>query len=192
MKGLIINLAIVIGAGTALAQSPDRMLPQRPTLSQTQIVFAHAGDLWSVPREGGAASRLTTGPGVETSPVFSPDGSRIAFTAEYDGNLAVFVVPARGGVPKRLTWHPAADTALGLSRRLMPTPSRQRGESRGRWPPGRPTARQSRVEQSRVEPGDGSVSCSPTNLPTAPRTWWPCGSGHRRDRRRGVDRSWQV
>jgi tricorn protease len=113
MKGLIVSVAMVLGVGTASAQPADRLLLQRPTLSRTQIVFVYGGDLWSVPREGGAADRLTAGPGVETNPVFSPDGTKIAFTGEYDGNVDVFVVPATGGVPKRLTWHPAADTALG-------------------------------------------------------------------------------
>ena len=59
------------------------------------------------------AVRLTSGTGIETDPAFSPDGTRIAFTGEYDGNIDVFVVPASGGVPKRLTWHPAADRVLG-------------------------------------------------------------------------------
>jgi tricorn protease len=66
-----------------------------------------------VPREGGEARHLTTGAGMETDPVFSPDGSRIAFTGEYDGNVDVYTVPAAGGVPKRLTWHPAPDAVLG-------------------------------------------------------------------------------
>jgi len=63
--------------------------------------------------EGGHCSRLTTGTGIETDPVFSPDGTKIAFTGEYDGNTDVFVIPAIGGVPKRLTYHPAADSAVG-------------------------------------------------------------------------------
>src|SRR5260370_25921707 len=94
------------------AENPPLLL-QQPAISRTQIVFVHAGDLWSVPREGGDAKRLTTGAGVETHPVFSPDGSQIAFTGQYDGNTDVFVMPATGGIPKRLTWHPAADQALG-------------------------------------------------------------------------------
>jgi tricorn protease len=94
-------------------QSPDRLLLQRPTVSRTRIVFVYGGDLWSVPRAGGAAHRLTSGPGIETSPAFSPDGTRIAFTGEYDGNVDVYVVPAAGGVPKRLTWHPSADSVIG-------------------------------------------------------------------------------
>ncbi|MGB7296936.1 MAG: PDZ domain-containing protein [Candidatus Aminicenantales bacterium] len=96
-----------------VASSQDTpILAQKPALSQTHVVFAYAGDLWRVARGGGAAQRLTTGPGVETNPVFSPDGSLIAFTGEYDGNVDVFVMPAEGGVPRRLTWHPAPDTAL--------------------------------------------------------------------------------
>ncbi|MBN1225284.1 MAG: PD40 domain-containing protein, partial [Candidatus Aminicenantes bacterium] len=89
------------------------LLMQRPTLSRTHIVFVYAGDLWSVPREGGAPLRLTSGEGRETSPVFSPNGSTLAFTAEYDGNVDVYVMPSSGGEPLRLTWHPAADYALG-------------------------------------------------------------------------------
>jgi tricorn protease len=97
------------------ADSDAPLLVQKPTLSATQIVFVYAGDLWSVPRGGGDARRLTTGVGSETNPVFSPDGSTIAFTGEYDGNVDVYTVPAAGGVPKRLTWHPAADQVLGWS-----------------------------------------------------------------------------
>jgi tricorn protease len=89
------------------------LLAQQPALSATHIVFVFAGDLWSVPRQGGAATRLTTGVGNEANPSFSPDGRSIAFTGQYDGNTDVFVMPAEGGVPRRLTWHPDADVALG-------------------------------------------------------------------------------
>src|SRR5262249_51182056 len=60
--------------------------------------------------------RLTSGAGLETEPVFSPDGSQIAFTGEYEGNLDVYVVPAGGGVPRRLTYHPEPDHAVGWTR----------------------------------------------------------------------------
>ena len=86
---------------------------QRPALSRDRIAFAYAGDLWTVPREGGRATRLTTGVGIETAPVFSPDGSTLAFTGEYDGNTDVFTIPVTGGVPFRVTYHPAADFAVG-------------------------------------------------------------------------------
>ena len=110
--GLALAFALLT-AGPASAADPSApWLFQKPTLSKTHIVFVFAGDLWSVPREGGLAVRLTSSPGYESNPVFSPDGSKIAFTGEYDGNLDVFVIPAAGGVPKRLTWHPAPDSVL--------------------------------------------------------------------------------
>jgi len=82
-------------------------------MNKTHVVFTFAGDLWSVPRAGGAATRLTTGRGAEGEGHFSPDGSTIAFTGEYDGNVDVFTIPASGGVPKRLTSHPETDHAVG-------------------------------------------------------------------------------
>ncbi len=105
-------LALLACAAIGIADDSP-LLVQKPTLSKTHIVFAYAGDLWSVPRQGGDAVRLTSGSGNKTDPAFSPDGTRLAFTGEYDGNVDVFVVPAGGGVPKRLTWHPAPDRVLG-------------------------------------------------------------------------------
>ena len=115
-------IAIVVCLIGVLALSPKAgtvdkpLLAQQPALSATQIVFVFAGDLWSVPRAGGDARRMTTGIGVEASPSFSSDGKWIAFTGQYDGNTDVFVIPAEGGVPKRLTFHPDPDQALGWSR----------------------------------------------------------------------------
>jgi len=106
-------LCLFMAATICAAQDNSLLLLQKPALSRTQIIFVYAGDLWSVPREGGDAKRLTTGAGVETDPMFSPDGTQIAFTGEYDGNVDVFVMPAEGGFPKRLTHHPGDDIAVG-------------------------------------------------------------------------------
>ncbi len=84
-------------------------------MNKTTIVFSYAGDLWTVPRAGGVASRLTGGTGFEAEAQFSPDGSTLAFTGEYDGNVDIFTIPATGGVPKRLTYHPDADRLVGWS-----------------------------------------------------------------------------
>ncbi len=113
MEDLCVSYSPSIALSAIGAAADEPHLLQKPTLSKTHIVFVYAGDLWSVPRDGGDAVRLTSGTGIETDPAFSPDGTRIAFTGEYDGNVDVFVVPASGGVPKRLTWHPAADRVLG-------------------------------------------------------------------------------
>lgn len=92
---------------------PNPLLMQSPTVSRTHIAFEFAGDLWQVPREGGNAVRLTSAPGRESRPLYSPDGKWIAFSGQYDGNTDAFVVPAEGGVPKRLTAHPAEDAVIG-------------------------------------------------------------------------------
>ena len=84
-------------------------------MSRTQIAFAFGGSIWVVARSGGVATRVTAGPGVQSHPIFSPDGTKIAFTGEYDGNVDVFVVAASGGDPQRLTYHPGADRAVGWS-----------------------------------------------------------------------------
>jgi len=84
-------------------------LLRSPTVSATQIAFAYAQNIWTVPRTGGAARRLTSFQGQTTNPHFSPDGKWIAFSGEYAGNMDVYVVPADGGEPRRLTWHPGAD-----------------------------------------------------------------------------------
>jgi tricorn protease len=111
----MVALTCLALASVAALSAPDAtpLLLREPTLSRTSIVFSYAGDLWSVPRDGGEARRLTTGPGLEQLPRFSPDGSQIAFTGEYDGNTDVFVVPAEGGVPRRMTWHPEGDVSAG-------------------------------------------------------------------------------
>jgi tricorn protease len=89
------------------------LLMQHPTMNAHSIVFAFGGALWSVPKEGGAASRLTVGPEVLNDPFFSPDGKWIAFSADYDGNIDVYVMPAEGGSPTRLTSHPSPDLVEG-------------------------------------------------------------------------------
>lgn len=103
----------VIGSLQLRAAGP--LLLQRPAVSRTDIVFSYAGELWLVPREGGVARMLTSGPGHKGDPFFSPDGTLIAFTADYDGNLDVYVMPSTGGVPQRLTHHPALDRVVGWS-----------------------------------------------------------------------------
>lgn len=99
-------------AATASAQIDARML-RHPTVSKNQIAFVYAGDIWLVAREGGAAHRLTASPGEESFPRFSPDGSKVAYSASYDGNVDVYVMPSGGGEPVRLTYHPMPDRVVG-------------------------------------------------------------------------------
>jgi tricorn protease len=95
------------------ANAADRLLLRHPAMSKTQIVFEYGGELWTVPRAGGTAHVLASGVDLLADPIFSPDGSQIAFSGTYDKNTDVYVVPAAGGQPRRLTYHPDPDVALG-------------------------------------------------------------------------------
>jgi tricorn protease len=112
MKSVCALFGLAVFASTPLAAQGTRVLRQ-PTVSATQIAFTYAGDIWVVDRNGGDARRVTSYPGVESNPQFSPDGKSIAFTGDYAGNPDVFVVDAGGGQPRRLTWHPGPDLVRG-------------------------------------------------------------------------------
>ncbi len=103
---------LVASAGTLKGQVDARMLRQ-PDVSATHITFVYAGDIWLAPKTGGTAQRLSSPAGEEPFPRFSPDGSVIAFSGNYDGNLDVYAVPTMGGEPLRMTHHPMGDRTLG-------------------------------------------------------------------------------
>ena len=102
---LFLVTALLLPAGIASAQNlPDTTrLLRFPTTNDREIVFCYAGELYAVGKDGGVARRLTSGPGYSSFPHFSPDGTQLAFTSQYDGNTEVYVMPGEGGVPKRLT-----------------------------------------------------------------------------------------
>jgi tricorn protease len=85
-----------------------------PDVYKDKIVFSFEGDIWTVSTKGGTAVRLTSFPGTEVFPKFSPDGKLIAFTGSYEGN-AGYVIPANGGVPKRITYNPKGANILGFT-----------------------------------------------------------------------------
>ncbi|MCC5872406.1 MAG: PD40 domain-containing protein [Gammaproteobacteria bacterium] len=89
------------------APADESRLLRFPAIHGDVIAFVHGGDLWRVPASGGDAVRLTTHPGQELFPRFSPDGSKLAFTGQYNGDEQVYVMPAGGGEPRQLTWCPA-------------------------------------------------------------------------------------
>ena len=101
----------IVWPGAVSAQVDARML-RYADVSDTHIVFVYAGDIWVVAKSGGVAQRLSTPTGEEQFPRFSPDGSRIAFQANYDGNVDIYVVPTLGGQVERLTHHPMPDRML--------------------------------------------------------------------------------
>jgi tricorn protease len=105
--------SIFLALSGILATSQGTQLLRQPSIHKGQVVFSYANDLWKASASGGSAIRLTSDIGYEMTPQFSPDGSMIAFTAEYDGNMDVYVIPSSGGEPKRITFHPSGDFVQG-------------------------------------------------------------------------------
>ncbi len=115
MKRVLAAVVLVcLTAAPGQAQVDARMF-RYPDVSATHITFVYAGDIWVVDKNGGSAERLSSPRGEELFPRFSPDGSRIAFSGNYDGNTDVYVVPAMGGDPLRITYHPSTDRVIDWS-----------------------------------------------------------------------------
>ena len=112
IRTVFFSLLLAIAIPAAVAAQGTRLL-RHPTVSRELVAFAYAGDLWLVSRDGGQARRLTSTPGAEMDPYFSPDGSQIAFSATVAGNIDVYVVQTKGGDAKRLTYHPGPDRVRG-------------------------------------------------------------------------------
>ncbi len=104
VRRIVLAAAAVALAGAAAA---DTRLLRYPDLHGDRVAFCYAGDIWLAPAGGGAATRLTSHPGIELFPKFSPDGQSIAFTGQYDGDEQVYVIPVAGGAPRQLTFYPA-------------------------------------------------------------------------------------
>lgn len=105
MKNTILLVALLfIASSWGLAQQHEARMLRFPAIHGQNIVFSYAGDLYTVSRQGGLARKITSDIGSEIFPRFSPDGSQIAFTGQYDGNTEVCIIPATGGTPRRLTY----------------------------------------------------------------------------------------
>lgn len=105
MKTTIQLLAVISMTLTALfARADEARLMRFPATNGIDVAFSYAGDIYTVPITGGTARRLTSHNGYEAFARYSPDGQWIAFTGQYDGNTEVYLMPAQGGQPKRLTY----------------------------------------------------------------------------------------
>src|SRR3954462_8210701 len=112
MTNRLLAAAALALASAAPLTAQTRML-RSPTVSARHIAFAHAGNIWIVERAGGAARRLTSFAGEASNPKLSPDGSRVAFSAQYAGNVDVYLLPIEGGEPKRPTFPPGREMGEG-------------------------------------------------------------------------------
>lgn len=102
---ILVGCAIGCASLAAAQQAQEGRLLRFPDIYKDKIAFMYAGDLWLVSSSGGTARRITSHPGRELFPKFSPDGKWLAFTGQYDGNFNVYVMPSEGGQPKQLTFY---------------------------------------------------------------------------------------
>ncbi len=107
----LLSAVVLCTALCSAAQTPH--LLRHPSLSETSIAFRYADDVWTVPRQGGTARRLTSTGNVTEGPFFSPDGATVAYSARVNGNTDVYTVPAAGGVARRITFQPDGNYAAG-------------------------------------------------------------------------------
>ncbi|MDE6360076.1 MAG: DPP IV N-terminal domain-containing protein [Muribaculaceae bacterium] len=129
MKKILLTaaMAAALGIPSAMAQAPDSSLDVAPegaplwlrdvkiSPNGDLIAFTYKGDIWTVPVSGGEARQLTVRDTYESSPVWSPDGKKIAFASDRNGNNDIYVMDAKGGNPRRLTSNSAAEIPEGFS-----------------------------------------------------------------------------
>ncbi|HEX4589797.1 MAG TPA: S41 family peptidase [Gemmataceae bacterium] len=104
IRRMLSAVVLVLGCGAAPAAAAEARLLRFPAIHGDRVCFTYAGNLYLVPAAGGVARRVTNHDGFEMFPRFSPDGKWLAFTGQYDGNTEVYLMPAEGGPPRRLTW----------------------------------------------------------------------------------------
>jgi tricorn protease len=120
MKMRLLTFVLLLLTSSFLNAQEEARLLRFPAVHGNQVVFTYAGDLYTVDLKGGVARKLTSDVnGYEMFARFSPDGKDIAFTGQYDGNTEVFLIPAKGGIPKRLT-HTATLGRDDVSDRMGP------------------------------------------------------------------------
>jgi tricorn protease len=132
LKFQFVLIALLFTCISSYAQINARLF-RYPDVSENKITFTYAGDIWIVDKNGGLANKISSPSGEETWPKFSPDGSKIAFTANYDGSEDVYLIPVSGGIPARLTYHNAYDRVLGWhpdGTRVLFSSSRESGRQR--------------------------------------------------------------
>ncbi len=131
MKKSIITLLTALAALPLAAETPLWLRNTALSPDGSTIAFTYKGDIYTVPAKGGDATRITSDPAYDTKPLWSPDGSLIAFQSNRMGSADIFVVPSKGGTPRRITTHsdnetPLAwlgDSAVVFSADFAPSPS---------------------------------------------------------------------
>lgn len=115
MKKLMLSACLLVVSSAALAITPQWMRDVKISPDGKTIAFSYKGDIYTVPSAGGNATRLTSGPAYESTPVWSPSGDRIAYSSDRNGGKDIYIIPSKGGASTRLTFNSVAETPEAFS-----------------------------------------------------------------------------
>ncbi len=115
MSRFLLTLSLSAVALTASAVTPLWLRDAAISPDGSRIAFTYKGDIFTVPTGGGNATRLTTLDSHEASPIWSPDGSKIAFASDREGSFDIFVMDSTGGTPLRLTRNSAKEVPVAFT-----------------------------------------------------------------------------
>nr|WP_193038930.1 S41 family peptidase [Pseudoalteromonas nigrifaciens] len=105
LTAIAVAVAPAISPMVAAYQTQDTRLLRFPDIHKESVTFVYAGDIYIANTKTGKSTRLTDHIGFETFPKFSPDGSQIAFSAQYNGSRQVYVMNRDGSDLKQLTYY---------------------------------------------------------------------------------------
>lgn len=114
MKKTFITAAVLAATLASQAEAPLWLRNTAISPDGKTIAFTYHGDIFTVPADGGQALQLTSSSAYDTNPVWSPDGRSLAFASDREGSLDVYIVDAKGGTPRRITTHSAAERPLAF------------------------------------------------------------------------------
>ncbi len=187
MKKFLAILALAAPAAFAGTTTPLWLRDVKISPDGKSVAFCYKGDVWTVPAAGGTATRLTSGASYEANPVWNPDGSRIAFASDRNGNMDVYIVDATGGAPRRLTYNSASEIPEAFTpdgKQVMFSASIQDPASSALFP-------EARMTELYAVPADGGATTRVLATPARYVSWEPDGASFLYQDVKGFEDEWR-
>ncbi len=187
MKKILACALAALSASATMAETPLWMRDVAISPDGATVAFTYRGDIYTVPVAGGKANRLTSNPAYDATPVWSPDGTKIAFSSDREGGRDIFVMSSAGGPATRITNHSAVEIPMAFSRDgqwVLYNAAIQDPVASALYPTGKLT------EVYRVPVGGGRferVLATPAQM----ISWMPDGSSFVYQDQKGMENEWR-